>query len=243
MLVTLSLAAACTFGSAGGGDGASGEASGDDDGPAQTSATSTLTSDGGPVVTGGAESDGPGTTTANPGPGPTTSTSSAATTSGTDSGGSTTAAGEETCNGIDDDNDGAVDEFSPANESCGPCRYEVGPHTTFVYSFCSEAVDQPTARTRCQDLGADLASIHEKATNDFIFGEIEDRSFIGFNDVVSEGDFEWTDTTPVDFVVWDGGEPNDAGSGQDCVVMRDAEPNWDDVTCGVGHFYVCRAPL
>ncbi len=150
---------------------------------------------------------------------------------------------DETCNGVDDDADGAIDEFSPVNDACGPCRYEVGPNVAFVYAFCDDAVTQPAARAHCQQLGGDLASIHDDATNDFVFDRIHDRSFIGFNDVETEDSFVWTDGTDVDYVQWDGMEPNDAEAGQDCAVMRDAEPNWDDVSCGQGHFYVCRGPL
>ena len=239
MGVALAWASACTFGSEGASGATASAGSGDGTqtgGTAGGSATTTGADDtAGPIGTGHLSTATSAADTSTP-PLPTS-------TAGDDSGATTATGVDETCNGVDDDGDGAIDEFSPVNDACGPCRYQVGPNVAFVYSFCDDAVSQPAARAHCQELGGDLASIHDAATNEFIHDQIHDRSFIGFNDVETENSFVWTDGTAVDFVEWDFMEPNDADAGQDCAVMRDAQANWDDVSCGLGHFYVCRGPL
>ncbi|MEM6989024.1 MAG: lectin-like protein [Myxococcota bacterium] len=150
----------------------------------------------------------------------------------------------EVCNGMDDDGDGFVDEFSSANAECGPCRYAVGPHTQFVYSFCSEEVTAILADLDCGVLGARLATIPDAETDAFVFAQAGGvRSFIGYSDESQEGTWVWVDGTPRGYENWDFGEPNNAAGDQDCAVVRSEAADWDDVRCNLPHAYICRAPL
>ena len=64
----------------------------------------------------------------------------------------------------------------------------------------------------------------------------------GLGDGVAEGEFAWTDGTPVDFVAWAGGEPNNAGD-EDCVHFAEwAGTLWNDAVCANLMPYVCRLP-
>ena len=46
--------------------------------------------------------------------------------------------------------------------------------------------------------------------------------YIGMSDLSAEGGFIWSDGTPVAYVNWNDGEPNNAGE-EDCVVL------WPDI--------------
>lgn len=151
---------------------------------------------------------------------------------------------QEVCNGVDDDGDGAVDEFSASNASCGPCSYAVGPHTQFVYSFCSEPAPAILADLNCELLGARLASIPDAETDHFVFSKVASRrSFIGYTDEAQEDTWLWVDGAPSEYDNWNFAEPNNAGGDQNCAVVRDNDGQWDDVRCDVPHPYICRAPL
>ena len=75
------------------------------------------------------------------------------------------------------------------------------------------------ARTAAMALGAgwDLATIGTAPENAFVESILPaagERShfWIGANDLVVEGSFQWVDGTPFAFTDWWGGEPNDVGN-------------------------------
>ena len=61
--------------------------------------------------------------------------------------------------------------------------------------------------------------------------------------------FEWTDHSPFDYTSWAPGEPNNAGSGEDCVEYSPWHEDeswlqaWNDNNCNVGYPFVCQAYL
>lgn len=172
----------------------------------------------------------------------TTTTDAETTTSATELESSTTSEPvAELCNGVDDDGDGAVDEYSPRNTSCGSCVYEITP-TGVVQSYCTDQVTWDEAVQRCVDLGASLATLHDAAANDEVFATTAgDNAWIGLSDTERENDWEWLDGSAMDFLAWEPGQPNDLGD-EDCGHMRDAGPTWNDDECTNPHSYVCRGP-
>ena len=50
----------------------------------------------------------------------------------------------------------------------------------------------------------------------FIWGQ----TWLGINDIESEGDWVWETGDPVEYTNWCGGEPNNWGWGENCVVMK-----------------------
>jgi hypothetical protein len=160
---------------------------------------------------------------------------------GSDGGAATCVPAAEICNGLDDDCDGAVDD----DDAC-PC--DVAERDGHAYLFCSEELGWEVARTRCQTLGYDLAVIGDAMEDDFVFGQIDARTFrdtwIGMNDRTTEDAWQWIDGTPFTYRHWDDGEPNDGGdSGEDCglIMTRDGrETEWDDRGCGDPYPFVCE---
>jgi len=119
-----------------------------------------------------------------------------------------------------------------------------------VFESTSDTWD--TAETACIDLGGDLASVLSESDNTQIFGlasGLDAQSiWIGFNDIASEDDWEWSAGDAVSFTNWESGEPN-GGTSENCVEMYHdgAAPHihgiWNDLDCSfTGHTggYACQ---
>jgi hypothetical protein len=235
--------AACAFdsGGQGSGDGASvGDSSSTQSTTSSSSGetSSTITTTTGTTTTGTTMSS---TTTAVDSSSESSATSSSTDTSGTSSSSesSDTAPAIEICNGVDDDDDGAIDEYSAENLACAGCAYQVvasGP----VQSHCTDPVTWDVARMRCIALGARLATIHSQTDNDEIWASTMGTShWLGLNDIANEGQWVWEDGSPLDFTRWQGGQPNDF-DGEDCGVMRAEADDWNDNDCADLRPFVCR---
>ncbi len=217
--------------------GGSGSGGGTDSG--ENTSDSTTTTDPGST----------GTSTASTGGTVATVDTSSTDTGADTSGGGTSATGDpsEVCDGMDDDGDGLVDEVSPTNTVCNDCDLE--QFEGHAYWFCPSYLAWSDARDACEALGADLASVHDLAGDQFLRGHLpsdggsfRDRFWLGGNDIAVEGTFEWTDDTPWDYSAWSPGEPNNAGMGQDCMGIRTDFPGWNDAPCTTSIPFVCRAP-
>ncbi|OBS81299.1 hypothetical protein A6R68_20518 [Neotoma lepida] len=88
------------------------------------------------------------------------------------------------------------------------------------------------ARFTCSDLEGRLVSIHSQEEQvDFLMKHINKRdAWIGLRDLNVEGQFVWMDESPVGYSNWNPGEPNNAGQGEDCVMMR-GSGQWNDAYC------------
>jgi hypothetical protein len=148
----------------------------------------------------------------------------------------------EQCNVVDDNCNGLLDD----NPACPPC-IEAPASQGGNYAFCFQPLGYAEAEADCVDQGGHLASIHDLATHNEIVGGAYSVAgglwWIGLDDRVSEGDFEWTDGTPHDFDAWAGGEPNDYDNAEDCAHLADwAGGAWNDLGCGAVINYVCWLP-
>lgn len=209
---------------------------------------------GGDGTSSGTDTDASGGGTAGTGTG-------AATTDSAGSGGGTTAApttgsgggstsdtgncGVETCNGMDDDCDGLIDEVGDDNTACNDCNLE--QHEGHAYWFCADPRRWMQARSDCQDWGAELVSIPDEAANTFLAGHLgmnglNDRFWIGANDRDTENTWVWEDGLAWGYENWAMDEPNDT-NGEDCVEMWSMPAGtWNDSDCGDGLHFVCWAP-
>ena len=132
---------------------------------------------------------------------------------------------------------GAASAQTPVGSSC-------------TKSSCYSAFDQhpltfSTSLSHCQARGGDLASIADAAENtdaavavDYCqdTGKGWPEALIGLNDIASEGNFVWSDGSPVTYTNWaPTGQPDNMG-GQDWVELRGSGANyvgaWDDTKAG-----------
>lgn len=156
----------------------------------------------------------------------------------------------ETCNAMDEDCDGAIDE----GIDCGCDRVTAAGR---VYLFCADSGDRRTwteARDFCRARGYELVSIESVEEQRFVAEQARarrsDRGFwIGANDSGSEGNFVWVDEPPraLTYTYWNVGEPNDVGN-EDCVeLLPSAEPTfglpggWNDDGCSANTRFICEA--
>jgi hypothetical protein len=152
---------------------------------------------------------------------------------------------DELCDGVDNDCNGLLDDYSALNTSCNGCElHEFDGHS---YAVCSALQTWDDARTDCMSLfSGDLVKIDDQAESDAILtmvqGSADIRWFIGLSDAVTEGAFVWIDGTALGFDNWDAGEPNDS-SGEDCVEVWTVNAwGWNDISCAMLDPYICESP-
>lgn len=74
-------------------------------------------------------------------------------------------------------------------------------------------------------------------------GEV-DSHWVGFSDQSAEGGWVWSDETPVAYVDWADGEPNNYGNGEDCMEIvvggLAGGGTWNDQNCGRKSKAICE---
>ncbi|XP_077347036.1 macrophage mannose receptor 1 [Lithobates pipiens] len=102
------------------------------------------------------------------------------------------------------------------------------------------------ASMECLRQGSNLASVEDQAEADFLYHHIEilnDRVntfWVGLYRNV-EAKWLWLDSTPLDYVNWNTGEPSDQ-SDEDCVEMYATKGTWNNIYCSSYRGYICKRP-
>ena len=93
---------------------------------------------------------------------------------------------------------------------------------TPLYVQAPEPLGWVEANAWCQQHHFALASVHCQAQQDLLTSVCTDNCWIGLNDVDSEGDFRWSDDSPLDYDDFYPGEPDDDArdADEDFVGMR-----------------------
>jgi hypothetical protein len=161
---------------------------------------------------------------------------------------------QESCDGFDNDCDGITDANDPdyAGDSCddgtvcsslggtdqgivpswtGHCDVDAGyaAHDGHCYYPAASAVNWPDARATCAAAGGYLATISDEAEHQFI-DDLHARPHLGGCDGDVEGTFRWITGEPWVFELWATDEPNDMGTGEDCLEIG-LQGDWNDIWC------------
>ncbi|XP_052024416.1 low affinity immunoglobulin epsilon Fc receptor isoform X3 [Apodemus sylvaticus] len=115
--------------------------------------------------------------------------------------------------------------------ACNVCPKDWLHFQQKCYYFGKGSKQWIQARFTCSDLGGRLVSIHSQKEQDFLMQHSnKEDSWIGLQDLNMEGEFVWTDGSPLSYSNWNPGEPNNGGQGEDCVMMR-GSGQWNDAFC------------
>ncbi|MFN9913859.1 MAG: C-type lectin domain-containing protein, partial [Pirellulaceae bacterium] len=93
-----------------------------------------------------------------------------------------------------------------------------------------EAGTWEQAQAQAQSLGGNLVTINSQQEQDFLISEFggSQEYWIGLNDKVTEGQFQWINGETSSFSNWAPGEPNNLGN-EDYVSMNFGAPGkWND---------------
>ncbi|XP_042353142.1 macrophage mannose receptor 1-like isoform X2 [Plectropomus leopardus] len=113
---------------------------------------------------------------------------------------------------------------------------------------CFQILRTPTqtwsgAQKACRKEEGDLVSIRNVEDQSFVISQLgfasTDELWIGFNDIRTEGLFDWSDHSTVSFTSWQFGKPSVSTDADDCVLITGENGNWADHSCDEKHGFIC----
>ncbi|XP_071507011.1 macrophage mannose receptor 1-like [Diadema antillarum] len=133
--------------------------------------------------------------------------------------------------------------LQPAVVLCQVCATGWSLYGDNCYKVTPDSKNWFEAKLSCENAGGDLAMPTTQDVNDFMLQLLLASSggshWIGVHDVNGEGDFVFSDATPVTNPFWNAGEPNNAGVGEDCVELI-SSGLWNDNDCYVIRPFICE---
>eukprot|EP00118_Oscarella_pearsei_P004599 m.19977 g.19977 ORF g.19977 m.19977 type:complete len:240 (+) comp27937_c0_seq2:177-896(+) len=155
---------------------------------------------------------------------------------------------------VDEIKNALMKPLETPKKSC-PTGYLKFDQTDRCFHLSSSPQTWQNARKQCQSDGGDLASFETLQEYNFVVNLIKSTPnwdsfvWIGLNDIAKEGSWVWSDNSPVNFLNWVAGQPDNGGSGggnEDCshILARprdgDARFFWNDLPCGSTQSVVCK---
>ncbi|MFO0682278.1 MAG: C-type lectin domain-containing protein [Sandaracinus sp.] len=146
----------------------------------------------------------------------------------------------ETCNGLDDDCDGTIDD---GVTRCGAGGFgcQVRAYGGHSYALCPTVLRRVDAETECESFGYHLVVIDDAAENTFVQGQAQMVGVLGSYVWIglSTMPLAWEGGMAPGYMAWEPAEPNGTGT---CVRMRATSGLWSDAACADRYAYVCEAP-
>ncbi|XP_063172809.1 brevican core protein [Candoia aspera] len=115
----------------------------------------------------------------------------------------------------------------------------------FCYKHFSTRRNWEDAETQCRNYGGHLASIMTPEEQSFVNNQYKEYQWIGLNDRTIEGDFQWSDGSPLLYENWHRGQPDSHFLyGENCVgISWRKDGKWSDVPCGYHLPFTCKMGL
>lgn len=95
------------------------------------------------------------------------------------------------------------------------------------------------AKAQCSHFQASMAVPMNAEENEAIMYVTKGDAFLGITDKETEGHFVDLTGRPLTYQNWNAHEPNNANSGEDCVIIL-PEGMWNDVSCSSSYLVVCE---
>lgn len=148
----------------------------------------------------------------------------------------------ELCDGIDNDCNTLVDEWSELNVTCDGCTLASAGNR--FYAFCETALTWTAAQVACQDRGGDLLVLASESEETQLSGYTEGNPagwWIGLSDLALEGEFVWVDGNPPGHTRWALAEPT-ATESENCVDLINGGivDGWSDRSCELERAFICE---
>ena len=122
---------------------------------------------------------------------------------------------------------------------CDPGWSYFGGFCYFTSDSCS---NWTTALAKCRSQNSVLVDVGNNEENVYIQHRHNgEKSWLGLNDISTEGNFSWADRGNGNFTAWAKNQPNNFGD-EDCVHTLGVKFNyeWNDVKCSNCYPYTCK---
>ncbi|XP_068838651.1 mannose-binding protein A-like isoform X2 [Capricornis sumatraensis] len=110
-----------------------------------------------------------------------------------------------------------------------------------LYVTNGEKMPFSSVKALCTALGATVATPKNAEENKAIQDMAPDIAFLGITDEVTEGQFMYVTGGRLGYSNWKKNEPNNHGSGEDCVLLL-PDGLWNDISCSSSFLAICEFP-
>ncbi|XP_003783561.1 mannose-binding protein A-like [Otolemur garnettii] len=110
-----------------------------------------------------------------------------------------------------------------------------------LYVTNGEKTPFSKVKALCAELQATVAVPRSPEENKAIQDVAKDIAFLGITDEVTEGQFMYVTGGRLTYSNWKKDEPNNHGSGEDCVIIL-TDGTWNDISCTSSYLAVCEFP-
>ncbi len=133
---------------------------------------------------------------------------------------------------------------------CGGCPPFWFSFNDRCYKYVATPQSWADAELHCVSQGGNLVSIHSLMEQNFTSALIKSFDFserptwIGLSDTHKEGSWMWSDGSPVTFVYWIAGEPNNLGGHENCAhINLSTHRKWNDGRCSASFPSICASRI
>nr|XP_055045506.1 galactose-specific lectin nattectin-like [Misgurnus anguillicaudatus] len=127
------------------------------------------------------------------------------------------------------------------------CPHGWTPFDVKCYKYFSHYVNWVRAEKNCQSVGANLASVHNTAENNFLLSLLrysDTRAWIGGHDGEIKGSWLWSDGSQNHFTDWCYGQPDNTSGREHCLEINFSNDRcWNDEPCSTTMNYICAQPM
>uniref|UniRef100_A0A2C9KE90 Macrophage mannose receptor 1-like n=1 Tax=Biomphalaria glabrata TaxID=6526 RepID=A0A2C9KE90_BIOGL len=125
---------------------------------------------------------------------------------------------------------------------CGS-MWEERAGTDWCYQFRLTKLTWHDANDLCTFYNGSLASITSKEEQSYFEGIIRSYTsvvfWIGASDRLKEAGWQWIDGSPLAYLNWDRGEPNNLND-EDCAGIKSNNYRWNDFPCNIRNSFICK---